>query len=94
MLLFSHYVPTESQKFDLGYVYLTVLALITVFNLIVAIKLFIREIKNELKRRKAIKYAAKRRRVRELKKKENVEKRKQYRKYLLEKLQETMNQQI
>lgn len=41
-----------------------------------------------------VKYAAKRRRVRELKKKENVEKRKQYRKYLLEKLQETMNQQI
>ena len=41
-----------------------------------------------------VKYAAKRRRVRELKKKENVEKRRQYRKYLLEKLQETMNQQI
>ena len=76
MLLFSHYVPTESQKFDLGYVYLTLLALITSFNLIVSVRLFIREIKIELKRRKMVKYAAKRRRVRELKKKENVEKRK------------------
>ena len=84
VLLFSQYVPTETQKFDLGYAYLFLLAVSTAFNILIAGKLFLIQYKEKLKKREFEKNLARRKRVRELKKPEQVEQRAKYRQELVE----------